>query len=146
MYIVSGAGTSFVNGVYTFATQSNNDGFVKPGTDIRYEHEVINDDSELKTKKITLFRCTMRSQQKWWFLSEADEDQPGTDKDIDHYQQTSKEYEESEPPLTGWVTCKKLPSGQTYLDPAPILTAKGLMVPVGEEYNTMEHQLAKWAI
>jgi len=141
MYIVSGSGTHFVNGPYTFATQSNDNGFVKPGTDIRYEHHGINQDSVLKAKKITLFRCTMRSQQKWWFLSEADEDQPGTDKDIDYYQHKSKKHEESEPPLTGWVTCKN--SGT---DPAPTLAAKGLMVPSGEEYNTMEHQLAKWAI
>ena len=72
-----------MNGVYTFEAQSNDDGFVKPGTNIRYEHEFINGDSELKTRKITLFRYTMRSQQKWWFLSEADDDQPGTNTDID---------------------------------------------------------------
>jgi ubiquitin carboxyl-terminal hydrolase 9/24 len=39
----------------------------------------------------------MRSQQKWWFLSEADKDQPGTDRDIDYYQHKSKEHEETEP-------------------------------------------------
>ena len=40
----------------------------------------------------------MRSQQKWWFLSEADEEQPGTDRDIDYYQHKSKEDEELQPP------------------------------------------------
>jgi len=43
-------------------------------------------------KDLTLFRCTMRSQQKWWFL------QPGTDRDIDYYQYKSKEDEELQPP------------------------------------------------
>jgi len=140
-FLVSGAGTTFVNGTYKFASPASNDGFVRPGTDVRYEHSIPSEDSEGKEKKITLFRCTMRSQQKWWFLSEADEDQPGTDKDIDYYQHKSKKHEESEPPVSGWVTCKN--SG---IDPPPILEARGLMVPPGEEYNTMEHQLAKWAI
>ena len=49
-------------------------------------------------KDLTLFRCTMRSQQKWWFLSEADEEQLGTDRDIDYYQYKSKEDEELQPP------------------------------------------------
>jgi ubiquitin carboxyl-terminal hydrolase 9/24 len=40
----------------------------------------------------------MRSQQKWWFLSEADEEQLGTDRDIDYYQYKSKEDEELQPP------------------------------------------------
>ena len=82
----------------------------------------------------------MRSQHKWWFLSEADEEQPGTDKDIDYYQHKSKQHEEAKPPLSGWVTCR---SG---VDPPPTLKAVGLMVPPGEEYNTLEHQLARWAI
>eukprot|EP00594_Rhizosolenia_setigera_P017554 CAMPEP_0178974318 /NCGR_PEP_ID=MMETSP0789-20121207/22383_1 /TAXON_ID=3005 /ORGANISM="Rhizosolenia setigera, Strain CCMP 1694" /LENGTH=2735 /DNA_ID=CAMNT_0020662625 /DNA_START=1162 /DNA_END=9369 /DNA_ORIENTATION=- len=82
----------------------------------------------------------MRSHQKWWFLSEADEDQPGTDKDIDYYQHKSKTNEETEPPAYGWTTCKNS------TDPAPTLEPSGLMVPEGEEYNTLEHQLAKWAV
>jgi len=48
----------------------------------------------------------MRSQQKWWFLSEADEEQLGTDRDIDYYQYKSKEDEELQPPPRGWVTCR----------------------------------------
>jgi len=48
----------------------------------------------------------MRSQQKWWFLSEADEEQLGTDRDINYYQYKSKEDEELQPPPRGWVTCR----------------------------------------
>ncbi len=150
-YVVSGAGTGFVNGIYTYAGKLTQEGFASPRDDLKYEYEVKNPsttisskngvDGKQKSKKITLFRCTMRSQQKWWFLSEADEQQPGTDKDIDYYQhKSSKKEEEDEPPTAGWTSCR---DGS---DPPPMLEAKGVMVPPGEEYNTMEHQLAKWAI
>jgi hypothetical protein len=45
------------------------------------------------------------------------------------------------PPKAGWATCRA--SG---LDPPPTLAAIGWMVPSGQEGNTLEHQLAKWAI
>ena len=54
---------------------------------------------------LTLFRCQMRSRAKWWFLSEADKDSPGTDKDIDYYQHRSTVLEELEPSASGWITC-----------------------------------------
>jgi len=162
-YVVKKAGTEFVNGVYNFAGDLTSDGYVVPNGDISYERVVPvpsattsttttststnkdgnnnnNSDLKAKEKKITLFRCTMRSQQKWWFLSEADEQLPGTDKDIDYYQHKSKKDEEAEPPSAGWTTCREAS------DPPPILEPKGVMVPPGQEYNTMEHQLAKWAI
>ena len=82
----------------------------------------------------------MRSSHKWWFLSEADEDQPGTDKDVDYYQHKSKRDEEALPSHSGWLTCR------AGADPPPTIEAVGKLVPRGEEYNTLEHQLAKWAI
>lgn len=140
-YIASGAGVSFVNGTFTYAAHIGKDGFVPPKTDYSYEKMIPSTDPSKKAKKLTLFKCTMRSQQKWWFISEADEQQPGTDKDIDYYQQKSKKNEETYPPSTGWMTCKS-----AGVDPPPYLEPKGIVVPPGEEYNTMEHQLAKWAI
>ena len=142
-FMVSGAGCTFVNGTYKYAGGMTDDGFAKPGSEVRYELQIPTSlpDSEGGGKKLTLFRCTMRSSQKWWFLSEADEEQPGTDKDIDYYQHKSKKHEENEPPPMGWVTCRS--SG---IDPPPRLQSSGIMVPIGEEFNTMEHQLAKWAI
>ena len=143
-FVISQAGTPFVNGVYKFAANLTSDGYVAPRADIRYENDFKLDrrdgNGRQKRKIITLFRCTMRSQQKWWFLSEADENQPGTDKDIDYYQHKSKKDEEDKPPSTGWTTCRE------GADPPPFLEARGIMVPDGEEFNTMEHQLAKWAI
>lgn len=135
-FTVSGAGVGFVNGVYSFVGTTTEDGYAVPGTDVSYLLRI----PELN-KNLTLFRCTMRSQQKWWFLSEADEDQPGTDRDIDYYQHKSKEHEEREPPPEQWITCRN-----AGVDPPPTLRGEGLMVPQGEEYSTLDHQLAKWAI
>ena len=72
--------------------------------------------------------CTGR---KWWFLSEVDVDQTGADKNVDYYQHKSKTHEESEPSLSGWVTCKI--SGT---DPAPNLEVKELVVPIRESSST----------
>jgi hypothetical protein len=140
-YLVEGAGCSFVNGDYLYSGATTPDGYALSGSDIIYERKIPNEAEVGGGKTLTLFRCTMRSQQKWWFLSEADEKQPGTDLDIDYYQHKSKEHEEMEPPYRGWITCQK--SG---VDPPPKMLKLGRMVPAGEEFNTLEHQLAKWAI
>ena len=103
---VSGAGCSFVNGKYVFAGITTKGGYAQRGVDITYERKIPETEEDGAGKKLTLFRCTMRSQQKWWFLSEADEEQPGTDRDIDYYQHKSKEHEETEPPPRGWITCR----------------------------------------
>jgi ubiquitin carboxyl-terminal hydrolase 9/24 len=138
---VSNAGCSFVNGKYIFTGSTTPDGYANRGGDFSYERKIPDTEEDGAGKNLTLFRCTMRSQQKWWFLSEADEEQPGTDRDIDYYQHKSKEHEETQPPPRGWITCRN--SG---LEPPPQLKADGLMVPTGEEFNTLERQLAKWAI
>jgi hypothetical protein len=140
-YIVSDAGVTFVNGRYIFAGNLTGDGYAQKAMDIKYERRVPNNEADGADKNLTLFRCQMRSQQKWWFLSEADEEQPGTDRDIDYYQHKSKEHEETLPPPSGWLTCRN-----AGIDPPPHLKSVGLMVPKGQELNTLEHQLAKWAI
>lgn len=136
----SGAGRTFTNGEYTFAGKLTPDGYFVPHTEVNYVRKIPETEKDGGGKTLTLFRCTMRSQQKWWFLSEADEDQPGTDRDIDYYQHKSKEHEEREPPPDNWITCKS-----AGVDPAPTLRGEGLVVPPGEEFNTLEHQLARWA-
>jgi len=138
---VTNAGCPYVNGSYEYVGPMTEDGYAKtPTGDISYVR-AIPEGEEGGGKKLTLFRCTMRSQQKWWFLSEADEEQPGTDRDIDYYQHKSKAHEEGLPPPTGWITCRN-----AGVDPPPLLEAEGLVVPPGKEYETLEHQLAKWAI
>jgi ubiquitin carboxyl-terminal hydrolase 9/24 len=140
-FIASGAGCSFVDGVYSFAGTTTEDGYAVPGAEVSYVRRIPETEKGSGGKSLTIFRCTMRSQQKWWFLSEADEEQPGTDRDIDYYQHKSKEHEEREPPPDQWITCRN-----AGVDPPPKLRGEGLMVPPGEEYNTLDHQLAKWAI
>ncbi len=141
-YFVEGAGLSFVNGQYDYGGPIDEDGHASRGGDRSYVRVIpVSDTEGGGVKKITLFRCTMRSQLKWWFISEADEDQPGTDKDIDYYQHKTRTADDTVPPLTGWLTCRS-----TGHDPPPFLRSSGVMVPAGEEFNTLEHQLAKWAI
>jgi hypothetical protein len=83
------------NGKYDYAGTITSDGyaakFAKVGDalTIRYVRQ-IPEGEEQGGHKLTLFRCTMRSHQKWWFLSEEDEEQPGTDRDIDYCQHKSK--------------------------------------------------------
>ncbi len=141
-FMVSQAGCTFVNGEYEFNGLVTDDGYgLRSGNnDISYERNIPEDEPDGGGKKLTLFRCTMRSKKIWWFLSEADEEQPGTDRDTDYYQYRSEEHEETEPPPSGWLTCRN--SG---VEPPPTLTRLGLMVPRGEERNTLEHQLARWA-
>ena len=138
---VSRAGCTFVNGIYSYIAATTADGYAHNGIDISYQRHIPENQKDVGGKKLTLFRCTMRSQQKWWFLSEADEEQPGTDRDIDYYQHKSKEQDEAVPPADGWITCRN-----AGLDPPPQLKSIGLMVPAGQEYNTLEHQLAEWAV
>lgn len=138
---VTMAGCTFVNGRYTYNASVTADGYARHGADISYQRHIPENEVDGGGKKLTLFRCTMRSQQKWWFLSEADEEQPGTDRDIDYYQHKSKEHDEAVPPADGWVTCRN-----AGIDPPPQLQAFGSVVPSGEEFNTLEHQVAQWAV
>lgn len=141
-YVVEGAGVDFVNGTYEFAAKVGSDGFVSPNSELKYVKIIPEQpDNPNSGKKLTLFKCTMRSQQKWWFISEADEQQPGTDKDVDYYQRKSSRGEEKLPPQYKWTTCRN-----AGVEPPPVLYPQGVMVPLGEEYHTLEHQLAEWAI
>jgi len=144
-YLVENAGTSFVNGIYNYAGKVDQAGHCilnGANNDVMYTYKVPPECTDGAGKCITLFRCTMRSNAKWWFLSEADEDQPGTDKDIDYYQHKSSKADEEQatPPRMGWSTVRNSK------DPPPILTPIGSVVPSGREWDTFEWQLAKWAV
>ncbi|CAM9150885.1 unnamed protein product, partial [Phaeothamnion confervicola] len=93
---------------------------------------------------LTLFRCKMRTQSNWWFLSEADEALPGTDKDIDYYQHKSRQDEEQEPPSFGWITAQ---NGNFHpgRDPPPVLTPLGWYG--GDAFGSpLEAALLEWAL
>ncbi|KAH9155126.1 hypothetical protein AeRB84_002882 [Aphanomyces euteiches] len=93
-YHVSGAGSPIVNGVYHLVSDNSNQ---PAGTYIKRENGLTN-----VSHPMTLFCCTMKSGSKMWFLSEADQMQPGTDQDVDYYHHQSVG-EEVIPPLTHWV-------------------------------------------
>ena len=116
-YVVRGAGNHIVNGTYSACFASGETPkYVKVG------------DSSQGVPELTLFRCTMRSKMKWWFLSEADREKPGTDKDIDYYQHKSMgEQQEREPPLSGWSLSVGAGSPSVY--PPPLLEARGHFIP-----------------
>ena len=114
-YRVSGAGTEFVNGLY----ELDKDCIYDDNDEIQY-HYTVPDNLRGAGKKLTLFRCIVRSQHKWWFISEADAAQPGSDKDIDYYQFKSMTASQEEiPNLSGWVTVKE------GTDPPPTLEEVG---------------------
>jgi hypothetical protein len=140
-YVVEGAGLDFVNGRYDFDPQNlTEEGWVKDRNKVSYVRKIPRSTvGGSAGKTLTLFQCTMRSQQRWWFISEADKDEPGTDRDIDYYQHKSKQSEEALPSAHGWDTCRQ------GVDPPPLLRAVGLAVPPGEEENTLECVLVKWA-
>ncbi|OQR84903.1 ubiquitin-specific protease [Achlya hypogyna] len=106
-YTVSGAGSAHVNGTYLLVRKA--DGESKSSTATYIQPSTAGSPSPL-----TLFCCTMKSGSKWWFLSEADKLQPGTDQDVDYYQHQSS-LEECLPPMLGWQATG---SG---VSPAPLL-------------------------
>mmetsp|Transcript_32402 Transcript_32402/g.74017 ORF Transcript_32402/g.74017 Transcript_32402/m.74017 type:complete len:1142 (-) Transcript_32402:94-3519(-) len=132
-YLVSGAGSKFINGIYMLDPQKTLDG---KASELEYTRIVPDNEKEGAGKKITLFRCTMRSRQKWWFLSEADEHQPGTDMDIDYYQHKSQKHEEESPSLSGWLIIGR--------GKYPPPTLEPLVGPSSDERSSIKNQLVEW--
>ena len=131
---VINAGCSFVNGMYEFAGAMTPEGFAQRGADAKYVHKVPSDEKDGGGKTLMLFRCIMQSQQKRWFISEADEEHPGTDRDVDYYQHKQTERQDTKPPTDGWQMCDIVGIG-----PPPTLRPIGRM-PAEEQH------LAEWAI
>mmetsp|Transcript_24439 Transcript_24439/g.56365 ORF Transcript_24439/g.56365 Transcript_24439/m.56365 type:complete len:3222 (+) Transcript_24439:123-9788(+) len=94
---VQGAGNSAVNGVYQLQPLESD----SRDEDLRYTK--LDDNTGLL---LTLFQCTIQqTTSKWWFISEADINQPGTEKDIDYYKHVQASNIRREPPSTGWECC-----------------------------------------
>ena len=99
----------------------------KPGSPPQY----VKQGSAPSVPLLTLQRCTMKNaKDHWWFISYADEFQPGTDRDVDYYLHRSTAEHAKAPPAVGWdfydqgMAIKGAP-------PAPRLIAKGSMIPAG---------------
>ncbi|RLN71972.1 hypothetical protein BBJ28_00013717, partial [Nothophytophthora sp. Chile5] len=122
-YLVRNAGTAMVNGVYTLKTDSTTATYV-----LRREET---------DQVFTLFCCTMKSGLKWWFISEADKMQPGSDQDIDYYQHQSQ-YEEYLPPTHNWM-----PTGKGEA-PAPELIPESVQENGDEDHTRLDYILSTW--
>jgi hypothetical protein len=124
---VEGCGLRFVNGVY------HRKGFHKNAP--MWKHKVENPECD-EPDVVTMFRCEMRSSQKYWFLSKADEGSPGTDKDIDYYNAKNGD---QLPPMTGWKEIKK---GK---GPSPtLIEIRDETETEDERNNSLEQSMLKW--
>jgi len=139
-YIVSGSGSSFINGRYKLDLSSVKKGVCMTLRDPVYRRIVATDDADVNAagKTFTLFRCIMRSGNKWWFISEADEEQPGTDRDIDYYQHDSAR--EHLPPSSGWKRTRRKKEDCKGITPPPTLEACNLLFQEKDQKNVV----AKW--
>ncbi|UIZ29695.1 hypothetical protein KXD40_002914 [Peronospora effusa] len=124
-YFIRNAGTAAINGVYILKANSNSATYVfrQPETG----------------QVFTLFCCTMKSGLKWWFISEADKMQPGSDQDIDYYQHQSQ-YEEYLPPTHNWI-----PTGKGEA-PAPELVAETVQENGEEDLTRLDNILSAWVV
>lgn len=139
VYWVEGAGSSFCNGKYEYVGQLGDNMYTKRGDGVSYAR-IIPPGEPQAGRKLTIFLCTLRSRQKWWFLSETDEKDPGSDADLNFYQHQSGETEHSHPPETVWWTCRDHHGA----DPPPTLRAQGFVM--NPDRPSLEHELVKWAI
>uniref|UniRef100_M4BN22 USP domain-containing protein n=1 Tax=Hyaloperonospora arabidopsidis (strain Emoy2) TaxID=559515 RepID=M4BN22_HYAAE len=124
-YFVRNAGTAAVNGVYTLKANTS------LATYVFRQQET--------GQVFTLFCCTMKSGMKWWFISEADKMQPGSDQDIDYYQHQSQ-YEEYLPPTHNWI-----PTGKGEA-PAPELIAESVQENGEEHVTRLDNILSTWVV
>jgi hypothetical protein len=107
---------------------------------MRYTKEPANDSEPF----LTLLQCNMQKGYKWWYISHADKVKPGTDADIDYYQNQCKPGFDREPPRFGWNSLSKRVNGN---DPVPILTPIDEIIAEGmtpDDY--LYHKLPNWVI
>lgn len=130
-FLVEGAGSPFVNGRYVL------------------DPETVNNDPPQYVKAdegsplLTLFRCNMRnSKSKWWFISQADIEKPGTEKDIDYYVHRSTFDEEGEPSSQNWTNTHP---GMVLHGKAPCPTLK--REHAGDEAaSSIDFKLIRWLV
>ena len=133
-YRVSGAGTEFVNGLYEFDKE-----FI--GSEFQYHYVVPDNASSGVGKKLTLFHCKTLDNSKWWYLSEADPNEPGTTKDIDYYSCKIKPGLIL-PSLSGWA---KLNEGAG-INPPPKLEAVGKVAVKGIKHADLPNGVLSVAL
>ena len=100
-FMVHGAGSPHVNGVYEY--DGEHDGARK------YTKMTEHGQSQ---STLTLYRCTLASGVKRWYISDVYSDAPGTSADVDYYWAGKDVILPPTPPCDGWVTCKSVNSAE----------------------------------
>ena len=116
-YLVQGAGNETANGTYKVVGMHNDAH--------KYQKQPRHGEPLL-----TMFRCNLEDKKKLWYISEADQQKPGTNNDIDYYQHKPSVDDQKEPPLRGWIISNSK-HGQFGRDPPPTLTRVGSHIPEG---------------
>jgi hypothetical protein len=96
-------GLSFVNGTYHIAGEFN--GLPKFECRVNVDDDAY--DRETIPSVLTIMSCKLKSGHRQWFISFADPDSPGTDKDQDYFK--SKNKDEPFPPfeVNSWTSVDK---------------------------------------
>jgi len=131
-YTVSGAGLDAVNGVYEYAgTHDAVPMYTKRG-------------SGAPLGALTLYRCTLNSGVKRWYISIVQTQTPGTASDIDYYWVGKEVWQgDPSPPPEGWNTCKGTGGDMSGggLDPPPLVRLEKAAEEIGgvaEDLEQME--------
>ena len=138
-YIVEGAGCMAINGTYEFLRRQEDKD--KQWSIIYHKGA----DEKEGVPALTLIRCKMKDDCKKWFFSEVDLNNPGTNADVDYYNQhkavpAHQKYLEREPPTQpySWEVSKNGknvdPCGAP---PGPTLRKDGVYLPAGEQSDTL---------
>lgn len=135
-FTVEEAGTTFVNGEYLIDPNTIGNEIVQ---------YVKEGDPQSNVPMLTLFRCNMRnSKSKWWFISQADAEKPGTEKDIDYYVHRSTFEEEREPSSHNWANSHPGMVLHGKL-PCPVLKRGDAVVGSnGKQNDSIDLRLVKW--
>jgi ubiquitin C-terminal hydrolase len=139
-FIIDGAGTEFVNGTYNVSGKAA----TADAECLQYTKAT----NQPGVPLLTLFRCTMRNTKaKWWFISQADMDKPGTDKDIDYYLHKSTPDDEREPPSVGW-TRNNPGMNLVGVDPPPVLKRGNVLLPKGvlSKEACVDYKFIEWCL
>jgi ubiquitin C-terminal hydrolase len=133
-FVVRGAGTEYVNGLYvgTMNEEKESPVYVKLGS----EADDVPD--------LTIYRWEMSDPKgsQWWFIGEKDNGGNNTSKEHDYYQHKSVEADWPEPPARGWwmVTTDSHAKG---VGPAPTLVRQ--MGSMGQSAGNFSMLVQGWA-
>eukprot|EP00752_Nemacystus_decipiens_P012357 g10954.t1 len=144
-YLVEGAGTQRCNGIYRVSAEDAANAHHRTprlrrslGAPTYYSQSEEGCFVRMKQYKM------LSTQAFWWFISEPDPARPGLEGDVKYYCRKSKPAENCMPPrASGWL---KRDAGCGQSPTVTPLVSEGYLCPPGQEYDTLEWDLANWLI